>query len=139
MWCVPLNPVTSSNRKDRQEEVREYKHVEVPHMWYSLSSLLLSNGTSLTNMIDELIVPVRSTCANIVAIFEAWQILPEVCVVQDFQLFHHLKAGRRGSDVALFCSDTSHLPVHTPTGVEVLWVQVTRHCHPSNAAFIILC
>ena len=85
----PIKTVTSTIRRVRQVERREYKHVEVPRVWYSLPSLLLSNVTSLSNKMDELIVSVRSTCADIVAITEAWQIVPEVCMMQDFQLFHH--------------------------------------------------
>ncbi|MPC51008.1 hypothetical protein E2C01_044845 [Portunus trituberculatus] len=66
---------------------------------------------------DELIVTVRSTRADIVAITEAWQIVPEVCMVQDFQLFHHLRSERRGGGVAVYCRSTlspSHLPVAVP-------------------------
>ena len=92
----PIKAVTSISRRVRQVEMREYTHVEVPRVWYSLPSLLLSNVTSLSNKMDELIVSVSSTCADIVAITEAWQIVPEVCTMQDFQLFHHLRTERRG-------------------------------------------
>ncbi|MPC89889.1 hypothetical protein E2C01_084852 [Portunus trituberculatus] len=59
----------------------------------------------------------RSTCADIGAITEAWQIIPEVCMVQDFQLFHHLRSERRGGGVAVYCRSIlslSHLSVDVP-------------------------
>ena len=138
----PIRTVTPICRKVRQVEMREYKHVEVPRVWYSLPSLLLSNVTSLSNKMDELMVSVSSTCADIVAITEAWQIVPEVCTMQDFQLFHHLRTERRGGGVALFCRSSlspSHLPVNVPPGVEALWVRVTPPAilatqHPSFCA-----
>ncbi len=102
----PIKVVTSSAREDRRVEKREYKHIEVLHVWYSLPSLLLFNATSLPNKMDELIVTVSSTCADIVAVTEAWQIVPEVCTMQDYQLYHHLRTGRMGGrwgEVAVFC------------------------------------
>lgn len=138
----PIRVIQPTVRKERKVEKREYKHFEVPRVWYSLPSFLLSNVTSLTNKMDELIVSVRSNCADIVAITEAWQIVPEVCMMQDFQLFHHLRTGRRGGGVALFCrSDLSpsHLHVDVPAGVEAVWVRVTPPCHPRNTASIIIC
>ena len=138
----PIKVVTPSIRKCRQVEEREYKHFEVPRVWYSLPSLLLSNVTSLTNKMDELIVTVSSTGADIVAVTEAWQIVPEVCMMEEYELFHHLRSERRGGGVALFCRSTlspSHLPVNVPAGVEALWVRVTPPCHPSGTASIILC
>ncbi len=117
----PIKVVTSSAREDRRVEKKEYKHIEVPRMWYSLPSLLLFNATSLANKMDELIVTVSSTCADIVAVTEAWQIVPEVCTMQDYQLYHHLRSGRRGGGgVAVFCRSTlnpSHLPVDIPDDV----------------------
>ncbi len=138
----PIKVVTSSAREDRRVEKREYKHFEVPRTWYSLPSLLLFNATSLANKMDEVIVTVRSTCANIVAVTEAWQIVPEVCTMQDYHLYHHLRSGRRGGGVAVFCRSAlspSHLPVDIPAGVEALWVRVTPPSHPSNTASIIVC
>ncbi len=90
-----VRPITSSARENRRVEKKEYKHIEVPLVWYSLPSLLLFNASSLTNKMDELIVTVSSTCADIVAVTEAWQIVPEVCTMQDYQLYHHLRTGRR--------------------------------------------
>ena len=131
----PIKVITSTVRKGRKVEEREYKHFEVPRVWYSLPSLLLSNVTSLANKMDELIVSVRSNCADIVAITEAWQITPEVCMIQDYQLFHHLRNQRRGGGVALFCrSDLSpsHLHVDVPAGLEALWVRVTPPATPAT-------
>ncbi|MPC77850.1 hypothetical protein E2C01_072319 [Portunus trituberculatus] len=82
---------------------------------------------------DELTVTVRSTHADIVAITEAWQMVSEVCMMKDFQLFHHLRPERRGGGVAVYCRSTlspSHLPVAVPPGVEALWVRVTPSSHP---------
>ncbi len=65
----PIKAVTSSAREDRWVEKREYKHSEVPCV--CLPSLLLFNAKSLANKMDELIVTVSSTCADIVAVTEA--------------------------------------------------------------------
>lgn len=121
---------------------KEYKHFEVPRAWDSLPSLLLSNVTSLSNKIEELMVTVRSTGAGVVVITEAWQIAPEICNIDDYELFHHLRTNRRGGGVALYCrSDLtpSHLQVDTPEGVEALWMRVTPARHPRHTAFIIYC
>ncbi|KAK8371873.1 hypothetical protein O3P69_011860 [Scylla paramamosain] len=59
-------------------------------------SLLLINATSLAKKMDELIVTVSSTFADIVVVTEAWQIVPEVSTMQDYQLYHHLRSGRKG-------------------------------------------
>ena len=58
---------------------------------------------------DEVIVTVSSTCANIVAIIEAWQIVPEVCTIENFELFHHLRANRRERGMALFSPRSIHM------------------------------
>ncbi len=120
----PIKVVTSSAREDRRVEKREYKHFEVPRTWYSLPSLLLFNATSLANKMDEVIVTVRSTCADTVAVTEAWQIVPEVCTMQDYQLYHHLRSGRRGGEwpFSAAMSSAPHtslsifLPVWRPCG-----------------------
>lgn len=70
-------------------------------MWYSLPSFLLSNVTSLANKVDELTVTVREESADIVAITEAWQIVPELCNIENYQLFFHVRTGRRGGGAAL--------------------------------------
>ncbi|MPC79925.1 hypothetical protein E2C01_074482 [Portunus trituberculatus] len=116
--------VTNRNRQNRQVEARKHTRVEILRQWFNLPSLLLSNVTSLTNKMDELIVTVRSTRADIVAITEAWQIVPEMCMMQDFQLFH-LRSERRGGGVAVYCRSTlspSHFPLAVPPGMEALWV-----------------
>ena len=113
----PIKVITTSDRKERIMEAKEYKHFEVPRLWYSLPSLLMSNVTSLANKMDELIASVRTHCPDIVAITETWQIVPEVCNIQDYQLFHHLRTERRGGGVALYCrSDLppSHLNIVPP-------------------------
>ena len=137
---IPVH--TSARKEPREKSVRGYKHIEVPRSWYSLPSLLLSNVTSLANKVDELIVTVREASADIVAITEAWQIVPEVCGIDNYQLFHHLRTGRRGGGVALYCRSSlcpSLLSVDVPDGVEALWVRVTSPSHPRNTASIIVC
>lgn len=67
---LPIRAVPFSDRKDR--------HVKMPRVWYSFPSLLLSNVTSLINKMEDLIVSVRSTCADNATITEAWQIVSEV-------------------------------------------------------------
>jgi len=77
--------ITSHNKEIKPKQTREHKRLEVPQKWYSLPSLLLSNITSLTNKVDEVIATAQSTSADVVAITEAWQITPEVCTIQNFQ------------------------------------------------------
>ena len=89
----PIKGMTFSDSKGRQLKVREYKHVEMPRVWYSLLFIHLSNITSLISKMDELIVSVRSIRAVIVAITEAWQIVPKMCVVKDFHLLYHPRSG----------------------------------------------
>ena len=119
MRSIPV--ITSLKRKNKPAEMREYKHFEVSRTWYSLPSLLLSNVTSLAKKVDEVIVTVRSTCADVLAITEAWEIVPDMYNIENFELFHHLRTNRRGVGMALFCrSDLSpsHLRVNIPEGVE---------------------
>ena len=47
--------------------------------------------TLLGNKMDEVIVKVRSNCADIMAIMEVWQIVPELCPIENFELFHLLR------------------------------------------------
>ncbi|MPC74709.1 hypothetical protein E2C01_069083 [Portunus trituberculatus] len=134
--------VTDRSGQTWQAEARKHTRVETPRQWFNLPSLLLSNVTSLTNKMDELIVTVRSTRADIVAITEAWQIVPEVCMMQDVQLFHHLRSERRDGGVAVYYRSTlspSHLPVAVPAGVEALWVGVTPFSHLRHSLHHPLC
>ena len=86
-----------------------YKHFEVPYTEYNLLSLLLSNVISLGIEIDVVIVPVRSTCADIVAITAVWQIVPEMCTMETFELFHHLRINQKGDGVTQFCRSVLNL------------------------------
>ena len=99
-------PVHSADnrRKQKVKEARVTTFIEVLRVLHSLPSLLLLNLTSLANKVDELTVTMRAASADIVAITEARQIVPEVCSIDKYQLFHHLKKGRRGGGVALFCT-----------------------------------
>ncbi|XP_076069589.1 uncharacterized protein LOC143041511 [Oratosquilla oratoria] len=84
---------------------------------------------------EEVIETVRSTGCDMMAITEAWQIVPEMCNIENFVLFHHLR-------VALFCRadlNPSHLRVDIPEGVEVLWVRINPRLHPRHTASIIMC
>ncbi|XP_076064938.1 uncharacterized protein LOC143038979 [Oratosquilla oratoria] len=76
------------------------------------------------------------------AITEAWQIVPEMCNIENFVLFHHLRVNRVVGGVALFCRadlNPSHLRVDIPEGVEVLWVRINPRLHPRHTASIIMC
>ena len=131
----PIKVITTGTRKQRPVEVKEYRHVEVPRLWYDLPSLFMSNVTSLANKMDELIISVQSTCADLVAITECWQIVPELCYIQNYQLFHQLRTDRKGGGVALFSRSNlnpSRLPIIPPAGVEALWVRVPPPLPPSQ-------
>ncbi|XP_076059357.1 uncharacterized protein LOC143035968, partial [Oratosquilla oratoria] len=77
------------------------------------------------------------------AITEAWQIVPEMCNIENFVLFHHLTVNRGGGGgVALFYRadlNPSHLRVDIPEGVEALWVRLNSHLHPRHTTSIITC
>ena len=86
MRHIPVS-IISRKKSTKSKVTREYKHFGVPRTWYNLLSLLLSNVTSLGNKMDEVIVRVRSTCADIVTITEAWEIVSEVCTIDFFFFF----------------------------------------------------
>ncbi|XP_076067741.1 uncharacterized protein LOC143040545 [Oratosquilla oratoria] len=91
---------------------------------------------------EEVIETVRSTGCDMMAITEAWQIVPEMCNIENFVLFHHLRVNRGGGGVALFCRadlNPSHLRVDIPEGVEALWVRLNPRLHPRHTASIIMC
>ncbi|XP_076039158.1 uncharacterized protein LOC143024257 [Oratosquilla oratoria] len=139
---VPVITTTTSAKNRKKVKPRSRIHSEVPRVWYSLPSLLLSNVTSLTNKMEEVIETVRSTGCDMMAITEAWQIVPEMCNIENFVLFHHLRVNRVGGGVALFCRadlNPSHLRVDIPEGVEVLWVRINPRLHPRHTASIIMC
>ena len=104
------------------KEARDYSYIEVPHVWYSLPSLL-SNVTSLRNKGDELTVTVRAASADIVGITEAWQIVPEVCSIENYQLFHHLRTVHRGEE--LLCSATVLSVLHYSV---LICLTAWKHC-----------
>ncbi|MPC64485.1 hypothetical protein E2C01_058602 [Portunus trituberculatus] len=90
---------------------------------------------------DDLVVSMRSTHADIVAITEAWRIVPEVCMMQDSILPpSKVREKRRES--------SGFLPIHpqpiTPPGGGCPLRSggpldtVTPSSHPQDAAFIIL-
>ncbi len=123
-------------------EKKTYNHVQVPRIWYDLPSLLLSNVTSLANKLDEVIVTVKEFNCDIVAITECWQIVPEQCQIENYDLFHCLRDGRRGGGVALYCRKhlaASPLEVSVPEGLEALWLRLTPPTHPHHTASIIYC
>ena len=138
-------PVIVSKKKAtvrKEVEPRPRKLLVVPRVWYHLPSLLLSNVTSLTNKMEEVTELVRTTGCDMMAITEAWQIIPEVSNIENFVLFHHLRENRRGGGVAVFCRadlNPSHLSVNVPEGVEALWVRLTPRVHPRNTASILVC
>ena len=65
-----------------------------------------------------------------------------MCSIDNYQLFHQLRNGRRGGGVALFCRSalcSSLLSVDVSDGVEALWVEVNPPSHSRNTASIIVC
>lgn len=134
--------ITIARRKAKPQQTKKLKHFEVPRLWYDLPSLLLSNVTSLSNKLDEVITTIKSTNADVVAITEAWQIVPELCNITDYQLFHRLRTGKRGGGLVLYCRSHLHptlLPVEPPDGVETLWVRLSPPAHPRHAASVLIC
>ena len=90
-------PIVVSKPKDKQPaQPKPYKHFEVPRLQYKLPSLLLSNVTSLNNKMDEVITTVRELNPGIVACTEAWQIVPEMCNIERYQMFHELRKTEGG-------------------------------------------
>ena len=124
-------PVISSNKcesKVKSAQCKPYKHFEVSRVWYDLPCLFMSNVTSLCNKFDELVTTVKTVRADIVAITEAWQVTPETCTMENYDMFHHLRTDRRGGGVVIFCRrdlTPSRLHVDVPEGVEVAWVRVS--------------
>ncbi len=134
-------PVISLKRKAPiPRPVKPYKHFEIPRLWYNLPSLLLSNVTSLNNKLDEVTTTIKSVNPDIVTITEAWQVTPEVCEVENYQLFHHLRTDRRGGGLVLLAKNNlspTYLNVQVPREIEVLWVKITPSCHPRHTRAII--
>lgn len=76
---------TLNNRKPQPRKTADCKErltptniIEVPRLWYSFPSLFLSNVTSLTNKLDELITTVQELNVDVTAITETWQVSPEI-------------------------------------------------------------
>ena len=137
-----IETVITTRRRRKCPTVRSLHISEVPRLWYSLPTLLLSNVTSLSNKLEELTVMARSNCAEVLAITEAWQIIPETSNISEYILFHHLRTNRRGGGVALYCHEALNphkLDVQVPDDLEVLWVRVTPPRHPRQAASVIYC
>lgn len=81
-------------------------------------------------------VKVTSTSAgvDIVAVTEAWQIILEVCTIENYQLFLHLKTDKTGREAALYCRSfppSSRLHVNPPQDAETLWIRLTHPQSPS--------
>lgn len=133
--------VKCSKRKEKPVPTRQSYLKEVPRQWYDLPSLLLSNVASLGNKVEEMSATVKSLNISLVAITEAWQMVPEICQIEGYVLYHQLRSGRRGGGVALFARrelSASRLPVDIPEGVEALWVRLTPPSHPRDTASIIV-
>lgn len=99
--------ITTTRRRTIPQQVKEYKHYEVLRQWYELPTVLLSNVTSLTNKLEEVITASKSTSADIVEMTEAWQIIPENCGITGYPLFHRLRTEKRSGDLVFYCR--SHL------------------------------
>ena len=138
----PIKIITSARDGYFKQEKKPYKHFEVPRLWYELPTVLMSNVTSLNNKLDEVITSVLSIKADVVAITEPWQVSSELCNIEGFSVFSHLRQARRGGGVLLWCRDTlrpSVLNVQVPEGVEALWVRTAPARHPRQVASIIFC
>ena len=134
--------ITTRRRVPECPIVRPYQHHEVPRLWYSLPTLLLSNVTSLPNKLEELTITARTVSAGVLAVTEAWQIIPETSTISDYILFHRLRSNKRGGGVALYCHkelSPYQLDVRVPEEVEVLWVRITPPSHPRQVASLIYC
>lgn len=137
-----IGPVIIKRRNYNITPHKPYQHFEVPRIWYSLPSLLLSNVTSLSNKIDELTTVINKFSPGIVAITEAWQIVPDTINIDNYSLFCNLRTNKRGGGVALFSKNELSpilLPVNVPDGLELLWIRITPPCHPRHSASIICC
>ncbi len=86
--------ITTTRRITKPKLAKHYRHTELPRQWYDLPTLLLSSVASLSNKLDEVITTFKSTSADVVAVTEAWQIVPELFNITDFQLFHRLRTGK---------------------------------------------
>ncbi len=138
-------PVITTNKPGTEVKSatrKPYTHIEIPQLWYGLPSLFMSNVTSLCNKFDEVVTTVKEVNADVIAITEAWQIVPETCNIENYQMFHQLRTDRRGGGVVIFCRkelNPSHLVVDVPEGIEALWVRANPPSHPRETASIIYC
>ena len=97
-----ISVVTSVQKQKTSKEVKPRKLVQVPRLWYDLPSLFMSIVTSLANKFDELVATIKMNNCDVVAVTEAWQIIPEICRIENYDMFHQLRRDRRGGGVALF-------------------------------------
>ena len=140
----PIPTIITENRKPKEpsQPPAQNQCTEVPRLWFSLPTLLLSNVTSLPNKLEELSVATRTVNAGVIAITECWQITPETNTISDYFLFHRLRTNKRGGGVALYCHkdlNPHQLDVQTPEGIETVWVRIQPARHPRQVASIIYC
>ena len=129
-------------RKRHQKPTEKRVVKEVPRLWYSLPSVLLANVTSLCNKLDEVSATVKALDVGVVAITEAWQIVPEISAIEGYDLFYQLREDKRGGGVALYIREelcAFQPPVTVPEGVEALWVRLTPPSHPRLTASMLVC
>ena len=118
--CIPI--IHNKKKVTKPKPVKPYKHFEISRVWYNLPSVLLSNVTSLNNKLDEVITTVNLVNPDIVAITEAWQVVPEMCKIEGYEVFHHLRTGQRGGGLVMFSRgklNPSRLTVDVPEELEV--------------------
>ena len=60
----------------------------LPRLWYNLPPILSLNAQSLSDKIGLLQNEINATLAGIVAVTEAWTIVPSACNIPDFSLFY---------------------------------------------------
>lgn len=88
-----IKVISGQVEPDEAPPGRLYQRFEIPRLWFGLGLplLLLTNVTSMSNKIDELVTTVRSVKAGAVAITEARQIIPVSCYTEGYELFHHIR------------------------------------------------
>ena len=97
--CTIFHSTLATTGGRRKIKRRGFLVISKCHVFVTASPPFLKRNIT-GKKVDELTVCAAS--ADIVAITEAWQIVPEVCSVDNYQRFHHLRKRHRRGGVALF-------------------------------------
>lgn len=90
---------------------RPCKYVEVPRIEYEFSLILMSHVNFLDNKLDEIITTGKTIIPDIVVITEPWQVASELCNVDGYSVFSHLRQRQRGAIMVSWDSNSSLLSV----------------------------